>query len=103
MGWLVENGDFVEKDQEIAEIDSDKATLSISAEESGTIECLVDAGDMIDVGAVIASINTNGKGAAKPKKEVKEETQAKAKAKAEPKDEKKAKSPSIAHISPLAQ
>ena len=103
--WLVENGDFVEKDQEIAEIDSDKATLSISAEESGTIECLVEAGDMIDVGAVIASINTNGKGEAKPKKEAKEEPKAKAKAKAETlvSEEVKEKAPSIAHISPLAQ
>ena len=39
--WLVEDGSYVEKDQEIAEIDSDKATLSISAEQSGIIRILV--------------------------------------------------------------
>lgn len=59
--WLVENGDFVEKDQEIAEIDSDKATLSIAAENSGTLEIMVEAGETIDVGSVIASIDTSAK------------------------------------------
>lgn len=104
--WLIESGDYVEKDQEIAEIDSDKATLSISAEESGTIECLVEAGEVIDVGTIIASINTNGKGTAKPKKETK--VAEKAEVKTEEvievvvKEEVKTKT-SIAHISPLAQ
>ncbi|PKP52271.1 MAG: dihydrolipoyllysine-residue succinyltransferase [Bacteroidetes bacterium HGW-Bacteroidetes-1] len=54
--WLVDDGSFVEKDQEIAEIDSDKATLSISAEMSGTITFKVAAGDTVAVGSVVATI-----------------------------------------------
>jgi 2-oxoglutarate dehydrogenase E2 component (dihydrolipoamide succinyltransferase) len=60
-GWLVEDGAYVEKDQEIAEIDSDKATLSISAEQSGTISFLVKQGESIEVGAVVAKIDTDAK------------------------------------------
>jgi 2-oxoglutarate dehydrogenase E2 component (dihydrolipoamide succinyltransferase) len=56
--WLVGNGEVVEKDQEIAEIDSDKATFSISAEEDGRIKLMVNEGDTIDVGAVIATLDT---------------------------------------------
>lgn len=54
--WLVKNGDTVDKDQEIAEIDSDKATLTINAEESGVITLLVEAGETIKVGTVVAQI-----------------------------------------------
>ena len=60
--WLVSDGDSVDKDQEIAEIDSDKATLSVSAEEDGQIKFLVSEGDTVDVGAVIATIDTGVKG-----------------------------------------
>jgi 2-oxoglutarate dehydrogenase E2 component (dihydrolipoamide succinyltransferase) len=56
--WLVEDGTYVEKDQEIAEIDSDKATLSISAEAAGKIKLLAETGTTLQVGAVIASIDT---------------------------------------------
>jgi len=71
-GWLVEDGAYVEKDQEIAEIDSDKATLSISAEQSGIVKILVPKGETIEVGSVIAKIDTEGKGqASRPVKEVK--------------------------------
>ena len=66
--WLAEEGDYVEKDQEIAEIDSDKATLSISASESGSLHRLVEEGDTIAVGAVIAHIDTD----AAPKKPAQE-------------------------------
>jgi|WetSurMetagenome_2_1015567.scaffolds.fasta_scaffold112384_2 2-oxoglutarate dehydrogenase E2 component (dihydrolipoamide succinyltransferase) len=59
--WLVSDGEIVEKDQEIAEIDSDKATLSVNAEEDGQIKFLVSEGDTVDVGAVIATINTGVK------------------------------------------
>ena len=45
--WLVEDGDYVEKDQSIAEIDSDKATLELPAEESGTIKIVVGDGERI--------------------------------------------------------
>lgn len=54
--WLVDDGSFVEKDQEIAEIDSDKATLSISAEVSGKISFAAKEGDTIAVGTVIGTI-----------------------------------------------
>jgi 2-oxoglutarate dehydrogenase E2 component (dihydrolipoamide succinyltransferase) len=60
--WLVADGTYVEKDAELAEIDSDKATLSVSAESSGTIQILVEEGETIAVGTVIATLDT---GAAK--------------------------------------
>jgi len=47
--WLIADGDFVEKDQEIVEIDSDKATLSISAQEDGQIKILIEEGETIEV------------------------------------------------------
>src|SRR5690554_6775900 len=56
--WLVEDGSVVVKDQEIAEIESDKATLSVVAIESGKIELKATEGDTVDVGAVICSIDT---------------------------------------------
>ncbi len=57
--WLVENGAVVEKDQEIAEIESDKATLTIVASESGKIHFKVDEGQTVEVGAVICTIDTD--------------------------------------------
>lgn len=71
--WLVEDGEYVEKDQVICEVDSDKATLELVAEESGAISLKAKEGDAVDVGSVIASIDTSVKGTAKkssPKKEV---------------------------------
>ena len=62
--WLVQDGDYVEKDQAIAEVDSDKATLELPAEESGTITLKASEGDAVDVGSVVCLIDT---GAAKPK------------------------------------
>lgn len=101
--WLVEDGEFVEKDQEIAEIDSDKATLSISAEADGAIKIDVEAGETIDVGSVIATIDTEAKG--KKKSAVKEEIKVEKEKTETPKKEVKTekKKPSVAHISPLAQ
>lgn len=61
--WLVKSGDYVEKDQEIAEIDSDKATLALPAEESGIIELIAKDGDVVEVGQVVCKIDTS---AAKP-------------------------------------
>lgn len=57
--WLVENGDYVEKDQAIAEVDSDKATLELPAEESGIITLKADNGDTVAVGAVVCLIDTS--------------------------------------------
>ncbi len=61
--WLVSDGDYVEKDQAIAEVDSDKATLELPAEESGIITLKAEEGDAIAVGAVVCHIDT---AAAKP-------------------------------------
>ncbi len=64
--WLVEDGTVVEKDQEIAEIESDKATLTIVASESGKIAIKVTEGETIEVGAVICTIDSSVKPQAKP-------------------------------------
>ncbi|WP_422081810.1 2-oxoglutarate dehydrogenase complex dihydrolipoyllysine-residue succinyltransferase [Ulvibacterium sp.] len=56
--WLVEDGDYVEKDQAIAEVDSDKATLELPAEESGTITLKAEVGDAVAVGEVVCLIDT---------------------------------------------
>ncbi|WP_432672029.1 2-oxoglutarate dehydrogenase complex dihydrolipoyllysine-residue succinyltransferase [Flavobacterium sp. SM2513] len=61
--WLVKDGDYVEKDQAIAEVDSDKATLELPAEESGIITLKAEEGDAVAVGAVVCLIDTS---AAKP-------------------------------------
>ena len=57
--WLVEDGDYVEKDQAIAEIDSDKATLELPAEKSGKIKIVVAEGETVAVGDVVCLIDTN--------------------------------------------
>ena len=54
--WLVEDGEAVDKDQEIVEIDSDKATFPVAAPESGKITITIPEGETVDVGAVIATI-----------------------------------------------
>ena len=59
--WLVNSGDYVEKDQAIAEVDSDKATLELPAEVSGTITLKAEEGDAVAVGAVVCLIDTDGK------------------------------------------
>ena len=61
--WLVEDGDYVEKDQPIAEVDSDKATLELPAEESGIITLKAAEGDAVAVGSIVCLIDTS---AAKP-------------------------------------
>ena len=63
--WLVENGQQVEKDQDVVEIDSDKATLSVAALADGKIEWLAQEGDTVDVGAVIGRIDTETVGKTK--------------------------------------
>ncbi|MBD0778345.1 2-oxoglutarate dehydrogenase complex dihydrolipoyllysine-residue succinyltransferase [Maribacter sp. ANRC-HE7] len=57
--WLVEDGDYVEKDQAIAEVDSDKATLELPAEASGIITLKAEVGDAVEVGAVVCLIDTS--------------------------------------------
>lgn len=61
--WLVKDGDYVEKDQPIAEVDSDKATLDLPAEESGIITLKAEEGEVVQVGQVVCLIDRD---AAKP-------------------------------------
>jgi len=84
--WLVQDGDYVEKDQAIAEVDSDKATLELPAEASGIITLKAEEGDAVAVGEVVCLIDTSAEKAegktteapkeekATPKEEVKKET-----------------------------
>ena len=86
--WLVQDGDYVEKDQAIAEVDSDKATLELPAEASGIISLKAEEGDAVDVGQVVCLIDTSAekpKGQSSAKKEpVKEVKKEEAKAEATP-------------------
>lgn len=59
--WLVKDGDYVQKDQTIAEVDSDKATLDLPAEESGVISLKANEGDAVMVGEVVCLIDTSAK------------------------------------------
>ena len=69
--WMVENGEYVDVDQPIAEIDSDKATLELVAEFAGAITLIAEEGDAIEVGSVVCSIDTSVKGTSKAKTETK--------------------------------
>lgn len=71
--WLVEDGDYVEKDQAIAEVDSDKATLELPAEASGIITLKAEEGDAVAVGEVVCLIDTDAPKPEGGKSEVKEE------------------------------
>ena len=72
--WLVEDGDYVEKDQTIAEVDSDKATLDLPAQESGTITLKAQEGDTVLVGDIVCLIDTSGKKVLKKTNEIKPQT-----------------------------
>lgn len=75
--WLVEDGDYVTKDQPIAEVDSDKATLELPAEESGVITLKAEEGDVVNVGGIVCLIDMSAEKPAGDKKEEKEESKAK--------------------------
>lgn len=64
--WLIESGSYVDMDDELAEINSDKATLTINAENAGAIEILVEEGETVEVGQVIAKIDTEAAGGSAP-------------------------------------
>lgn len=95
--WLVSDGDYVEKDQPIAEVDSDKATLELPAEASGIITLKAEEGDLVAVGEVVCLIDTEaakpegatGKKEEAPKEEKKEEKKEAAPKKEEKVEEKK--------------
>jgi 2-oxoglutarate dehydrogenase E2 component (dihydrolipoamide succinyltransferase) len=88
--WLVEDGDYVEKDQPIAEVDSDKATLELPAEESGIITLKAEEGDAVAVGAVVCHIDMSAakpEGGAEKKEAPKAEEKKEEPVKVEPKKE----------------
>ncbi|MCB0373796.1 MAG: E3 binding domain-containing protein, partial [Muricauda sp.] len=95
--WLVQDGDYVEKDQAIAEVDSDKATLELPAEESGIITLKAEVGDAVAVGEVVCLIDTS---AAKPEGDAPKAEKKEAPKKEEPKEEpKKAEAPKETYAS----
>lgn len=65
--WLKKEGDYVEKDEELCEIDSDKATLTLNAEASGKLKILVKEGETVEVGKLICTIDDSVKGGGPPK------------------------------------
>jgi 2-oxoglutarate dehydrogenase E2 component (dihydrolipoamide succinyltransferase) len=114
--WLVADGDYVEKDQTIAEVDSDKATLELPAEASGVITLKAEEGDTVAVGDVVCLIDTDAKkpeSAEKPEEKPAKEEPAPAskapEAKAAPKEEatppaaKDSDSYAKGHASPAAK
>lgn len=106
--WLVSNGDQVDENQDVVEIDSDKATLSVAAGASGKIRILVEEGKTIEINSVIAEIDTSVKGKITektPVDEVKEELPTETKipeTKEEPVIEEAAPTKQL-NISPLAR
>lgn len=85
--WLKKDGDYVEKDEEVAEIDSDKATLTINAEEAGAIKLLAAEGDTVKVGQVVCSIDTSAKGESQESKDKSEVVTEQKAASTKPKEE----------------
>ena len=108
--WLVENGSYVDQNQDVAEIDSDKATLSVSAPVAGTIHFNVIAGDTVEVGKVLATIDA-GEGSKQNSPstpvEVTSENKTPEEAKTEEITDQGSKKPALQtshlHMSPLAR
>ncbi|MFT6814991.1 MAG: 2-oxoglutarate dehydrogenase E2 component (dihydrolipoamide succinyltransferase) [Sphingobacteriales bacterium] len=97
--WLKGDGEYVELDEAICEVESDKATFEIMAEASGTLKHMVAAGDTVNIGDVVCSIDESGSKSSAPKKETTTE------APKEVKVEEKANAPiadSSKHTSPVA-
>ncbi len=85
--WLKKDGDYVEQDEIIAELESDKATFELPAEAAGVLKIIANEEDTVEVGAVICEIDTDAKeGSGSSSSDKKEET------KAEPKKEEKEES-----------
>lgn len=100
---LVSDGDIVDIDDPIAEIDSDKATLELNAEVAGKIEFLVGEGDTVEVGQVVCKIDTSFKPEAKPEKPAEEQKEEKKPAKEESKAAPSNIDNSAAKATPLAK
>ena len=93
--WIKENGAFVEEDEIICEVESEKATVEITAERAGTLNQKAQEGDTLSIGAVLAEIESDGK---KSAKKVEKETQIKE----EKTDEKISESEADTKITPVA-
>jgi len=103
--WLVKTGDYVFKDQDIVEVDSDKATLAIPAEVAGKIEILVEEGQTVNVGEEICRIDTSAEapaGAAAPSSEAPKEAAFPKETPASASEEKTAPVAKTENASPLA-
>jgi len=87
--WTVSEGDYVEIDDVIAEIDSDKATLELTATASGTIKLKAEEGDTVEVGQVVAEIDTSAEAPKKAEKKEEKKEPSKAEESTAPKDDKK--------------
>ena len=59
--WLKKDGEYVNKDEEVLEIDSDKATLTVSAEQAGVLKTSAKDGDVVKVGSAVGKIDTDAK------------------------------------------
>ena len=94
--WLKKDGDYVEKDEEICEIDSDKATLTLSAEASGVLKIMAKEGDTIAVGTIVCSIDDKAETPAKTEKPAATDK------KEEKKEEKNEKVKSKENVQPVA-
>lgn len=92
--WVKNTGDIVEKDEVLAEIDSDKATLTLNAEEAGKIEVLAAEGDTVKVGQVVVKIDTS----VKPEKKEAVVSEQKAETKTEAKKEEPKKDTSTSSV-----
>jgi len=108
--WLVKDGDYVEKDQAIAEVDSDKATLELPAEASGIITLKAEEGDAVAVGQVVCLIDTSAAkpsgdapAAEAPKAEEKKEEEKKEEVKAAPAPAAQASTYATGSASPAAK
>jgi 2-oxoglutarate dehydrogenase E2 component (dihydrolipoamide succinyltransferase) len=99
--WLVNDGEEVEKDQEVVEIDSDKASFPLTASENGILRILVKEGETAAIGAILARIEPIGEGKTE-KKEPKEVHEEKSTVVIQDKKEPEFTT-SGTHISPLAE
>ncbi|MGB1019143.1 MAG: 2-oxoglutarate dehydrogenase complex dihydrolipoyllysine-residue succinyltransferase [Chitinophagales bacterium] len=104
--WLVEDGEYVEMDQALVEMETDKASQELYAEKAGTVKYVAAEGDDLEIGALICTIDTSAKAPekkAEPKAEEKKAEAPKAEAKKEsPKKETAAVSSKIENATPLA-
>lgn len=73
--WSVSNGDYVQKDQELGEIESDKATLPLLASEAGAITIIMEEGATVNIGAVACTIDTSAEALEQEEEQVEEETE----------------------------